>query len=403
MADNQGLKRRKRQFAVTGKVKLPSEGIATPETNAAGTWLGVRTGFNVETSEGNSIYVALNGGRALKLGYIMALPKEIGQEMKRIPFDQRNDEEVLRGVSDMSFYRVRLGEESYRTIDYLDYVAYLKDHLKNGMEVVVRGNVEYFESERNGETNVYRNYVVNNIYTNEERDDTDNGLRYDRGATITQTYIFTDSSVSSRFEKELKEDGQTVISVFAPEYFGKMKNSAGQYVEYKHTVPVAQSFIVKADKDDEKALERTAKIIKALFKLKRDKVVERDIEVEILEGYQKVENDFELSPEMKELIKEGIITEDSFKEAPTISSTRVSELVFKNIVLIKNEEEGVQVAGLEHLTMDDLIRPLVDDEEEDQFDVEADFEEKEEDSDSIFGDGTLDDIFKDGDDDFSFE
>ncbi|HFI0463257.1 TPA: hypothetical protein ACGO1T_001593 [Streptococcus suis] len=365
MADNK-LKARRRTFTLVGKVKLPTDGIDTPEYNQKGTWYGIRTSFGVETGEGNVVHVTLQGGRSTANGFLYVFSKD-GKSLK-VPIADRAKEEVLSKVSDLSFLKVRLGQDKgYKTIDMIDYVDFLRNNLEDGMEVVVKGTVEYSESVNNGETRVYRNLMVNNIFANVKVED---GYKYPPRAELTQSYIITDTSLPKGFAKELEKEGKTTVSVLVPQYLSSVKNKKGEYVDYKHTVGLPQSIVFYVNPKDEEKLEKAKRMIEGLFKVKRNQVIERDLIVGIREGYEKIEGEITISKEAQALIDEGIMTEEDMLMAPTISSTRVSELVFKKLQLIKNESTGEAVPKLENYTMESLIRPVVDDEEEDQWSFE---------------------------------
>ena len=359
------LKVGRRSFVVAGVVKLPKDGLKNAEQNERGNWLGVRTGFSVETSGGNLVYVSLTGGRMIDRGYLIKPPKQSGENMLQIPFADMNNPAILEQVADYAFKKANLetykDADSKKFIDDIQYLEYLQEHLSDGMEVVVRGNVEYNEYESNGDKRVSRVLDVQNIYKNEWLEALDATgdkpavparWKTPHIAIINQTFLFDEDSLNSRFKKELQDNGKTIISAHVPQYVSKVKSPSGEYVKWGKVMAIPQTFTFTI-KDGEDT-ERYAKQLEKLFKLKRGEVFEQDVKVYIKEGFVSDNDDLEISEEVQALIDNGLFELEDFQKRPVIKGTKQSELVYAQITLM-DLGDGRQGLGSKDKYVEDIL------------------------------------------------
>ncbi|MBS4462244.1 hypothetical protein JXA27_06690 [Aerococcaceae bacterium zg-B36] len=331
-------------FKIVGQVRLSNEGLASPKQNDAGTWLGVNTNFSIDTGNGNVVGVTINGGRSLTKNELYSPSKEKGKTLK-IPIANRNDPKILEQIPDFRFFRANLvkGENGIKVIDTIDYLDYLKANLKNDMDVVVTGNAEYSEyTTKEGDVVVSRRYIVKNIYLNEITTDAETGeekLRHPLGAVLRQTYLFDDTSLPKDYQKQLETEGKVEVSAYVPVYMSKIKAPSGAMIDHGKNVPLLQKIVFKGD-------ESRVPLVERFFKVKRDKLSVRTFNMLIQEGFiDDTPQEVELSDWMKELIRDGVATEEDFKTQPQIRSTRAREVVYGSYSISRDEEGNIVEDG----------------------------------------------------------
>lgn len=400
----EGLAPGRRTFVVAGKVKLPQGGLAQAEQNQTGTWLGVRTGFSVETSEGNLVYISLTGGRSLKNGLIQK-PSKTGGEMVKIPFADVEKKEILDMVADYALKKANLEsinrKDEKRFVCDIHYLEYLRDKLQDGQEVVVVGNVEYDDFKKDGETRVYRKLDAQEIRLNQwmpekpatgDNDVIPAGWQTPHCAYINQTVLFDEDAVSKNVLKELKEEGRATISGYVPQYKSKVRNQDGKYEDWKKVVPIPLTFIYKAKGDD---FDKQAQGLKKLFKLDKGKVWEQDVTLLIVEGYESgTIEEAEMDKELLDLIESGIIDKSDLKDRPVVRGTKRSELVYNGFIL--TTVDGVKKLGDKAKYTTDQLYAAIPNFETDE--VEFTYEDDSTSFESveavdIIGDGIDDDFF----------
>lgn len=407
MAEITKLKAGRANFRLVGKAVINDKSLQEAKLNDKGTWLGVRETFGVETSDGNKIWPGIRGGRSLKNGVLYKFGKERDDkgksEMLQIPIADRHNPEIIAKVDEMSGFRratIEIGEDGKaiqkRFLDDIDYVDHLREHLHNGDEIVVTGSVEYALA-KDGER-VFRNYEVQNVYLNPLEKDKETGeesLKYEYGATITQTYLVDEFSLSEEFKKEIKETGKTAVAVKVPVYLNQVQTPQGDYVDFKEVASLPQVIFVKAADDSKEEIEFAIKKAEFFFKgPKGDKVYTMNIIVNIFEGYEKVEGgEIELSKETKRMIEFGFMKEEDVRAQQVVSrGTAVSELVFANVHASLSNEDGEKTYLLkDQYTTASYNIPHFDNDDEDEApfmsDVTSSDSDVEDDDDSV---GALD-------------
>ena len=245
----------------------------------------------------------------------------------------------------------------------IDFEEYLRENLSDGMDIRARGDVEYSS---NGE-NVYRRLNLKSVYAVEEYTDKDDVFHpIVPEATLRQTYLIHEDSLERGWEKKLASEGQTVVSALVPQYLSTKKVGDG-YVPFKKTVGLPQAIVIKADKEDERDIEIKTKMTNMFFKVKRNKVREIVLFNKIVDGYETVTGEVEVTKELQELIDFGILSMEQVQKQATIRGTRKSEIVFSLPVMKKTQDGKMTVS------MDDdkyspqaLIAPIIDGEDEEK-------------------------------------
>lgn len=399
------LKAGRATFRLVGKAVINDRSLLEAKLNDAGTWLGVRETFGVETSDGNTIWPGIRGGRSLKKGVLYKFGKvrdENGRSEKlQIPIADRNNPEMIAKVDEMSGFRrasLVLGEDGKairkQFLDDIDYVDYLRENLHNGDEIVVTGSVEY-APDKTGER-VWRNYEVNNVYLNPtvvDKETKEEGLKYDYSATLTQSYLVDEYSVSDEYKKEIKDSGKTAIAVKVPTYLSQVQTPQGDYVDFKEVASLPQTIFVKAKSDSKEDKDFAVKIVDFFFKgVKGDKVRLINIIVDIAEGHETVEGgEVELSKETRRMIEAGFMKEEDVRAQQVVTrGTAISELVFFNVHTSLTNSDGEKTYVLDDLyTTGSYNIPYFDSDDEEEQPFMAEATKTEEDSDETEEDDSV--------------
>jgi hypothetical protein len=325
---------------LTGKVKITESSFTGEKTSDTTGYKYTRFQFGVETAEGNTVWCEMMGGYAPSNPIIYAMSKEDNSPFT-VNWNDRLNEGIVSTVADFKLHKVGIErDENGKLIvksflSPIDVEQYLKQHLKDGMEITVRGQFEF--SEYNNDTQ--RKMKIQNIflpYQEKEKDEkgneTGNLLPVKYEARFTQTILLTEDSFK-RISKADKDSGEVIIQARVVDYVSKRN---GKQVKKNLSFPLP--IVVKINQDKP---EITDKILSAFFDVKKGKVREITIEGDIIEGYEQSETsskDIEISPEIQELIDMGLYDEEEAKKKLTVRGSKVSKLVFSRPFLTKNDQ-----------------------------------------------------------------
>lgn len=337
MAD---LQRGKSIVSVTGKVKISDKTFSGEKVSERTGYRYAQLNLGIEVAEGVTIYGEMMGGYAPKKPVVYAMDKD--NKSFEIAWADRLNEKIVETVADYKLYKVGLERDEQgklivkKFLSPLDVEAYLKEHLKQDMEITVRGAFEF--SEYNDD--VKRKFKIQNIflaYQPKEKDEngneTGNLLPVVKQATFIQTVLLTEDSFKKISKDEAKE-GEVVVQAQAVEYVGKKGNK-----EIKKNLPFTLPITVRINKEKP---ELTQAILEKLFKIKKGVVREMTIEGTILEGYDKQEvssADIKISPEIQELIDLGLYSEEEAKAKMTVRGNKVSKLIFTRPFFQKDKDD----------------------------------------------------------------
>ena len=221
----------------------------------------------------------------------------------------------MKPLADWSFVHVQLEKDEdgklieKKFLSPVDAIAYLSEHLKNGMDIRVTGTISY--QEYNGE--VQRTYNATRIVLN-----TPNSKgEIEHFAEIRQTYLLDNKSLSKDWEQEIEDKGRITLSVWVPQYVGGTT---------KKVLPFAQELVVKLLKND---VDITKKFIKSRFIPNGDVVREINTIDTIVYGVEAGKGQVEFTQEVQDLIDMGFMDKEEVLEADTTNGNRVDEIVFK--------------------------------------------------------------------------
>lgn len=339
------LQKGKSFTTLIGKAKINDKTFSGVQVSEKTGYNYTRLNLGVEIAEGSTVYAEQMGGYSPAKPIIFGMNKEDNTPV-HINWADRLNETIIESQADFKVHKVGIErDENGRVIvkkflSPMDMHDYLKEHLKDGMEISVRGSFAF--SEYKGDTQ--RKFQIQNIFVPfEEKEKDENGketgkiLPTEYKATFTQTILLDDESFKKITPADSKE-GEVTVSAYAVDYVGKKDGK-----EIKKNLPFSLPITVKINKEKPEA---TAKILDALFKVKKGKVRELTIEGDIVEGYEQQEvssKDIQLSPEIQELIALGLYDEKEAMEKLTVRGNKVSKLVFTRPFLKKDKDDATKL------------------------------------------------------------
>ena len=163
---------RNNTFRFEGTVNVNDKTFVINKTNEKGTWVQNRMSLAIDCGEDGYHFVSLNGGynpQGKSTIYLTTVDEDgkfLGKEHTlEIDFNERHNisKEDFDRINKNNLVRVKLDENDEKMfVTPYDAVEYIKDHLTDGMTIVVKGIIEDTPS-ANGD-DWFTNHVVNQIY-----------------------------------------------------------------------------------------------------------------------------------------------------------------------------------------------------------------------------------------------
>lgn len=230
------------------------------------------------------------------------------------------DEELrelgIESEADINDALDKSNKKRHEFISEWDFTEFIKKVIDSGKysdkKFYIKGNANYSYSDNKKQ--VYESYVPQRIYL------ADNDA--DEYSTATIKMIFNADSLD---EMSVEEKGKYYVSGYMFEYDSNRKSNI--------PVPVTLTIPVAADDADDKT-KKKVNAIKHKFMVDDDTYKELGVEVNMLNGAQKVEiTDDMLTDEQKEDLDCGLITLDDIRAdlGGSVYGDRVQEYQFKKI------------------------------------------------------------------------
>jgi len=317
-------------FTIIGEAKVGDYTYQIDEKSEKSDWIWNKLNLGVFCGEkfGN-IYAEMMGGYGAERDNVVYVhgKKEDGKDdfenKFTIDWDDRFDDTILETVGDLSFITVGLEKDKKDKVFYkkfltpYDAIAYIKEHLDNGMVVNVKGNIKY--SVYNDETQVKKE--INSIVLSK----VDDKEKY--AARFIQTMLLTKDSIG-KVDKEK--------SIFP--IYGKILDYAKEYKgkEVKCNIPYNKGFEYEFDINEE---EKTKKVISKVFKVTKG-VTEITFEGEFIAGGALVTATIDdLPADIKDLIDMGVFTEEEALTKCTVNTGKELRMILRK-PLIKMIEDN---------------------------------------------------------------
>lgn len=343
MAENE-LKQGTSRFRLIGTVApIGQNSLESAKLNKKGTWHTVNTSVGIDIDgKGNVVYARLFGGHSSQGRPILARPANADYDnfqMLEIPLSERQNEDFLSQVAYSDLLTTDVSGTQVQFLSMVDFVEHLREHLVEGMEVQVTGQVEYTTQDVTNMDKVYRNYNISGIYLNPTITDNETGeekLRNEHGTQLLQTYLLTSDSLPDDWKKQLKDEKEFVIGAYVPQYISSTKDKhTSQYVPYKKTIAMPQALVVRVGDSDDGFI----KLTKQILEIKDDDVVRKiNFRTRINEGYETSTGEVHISKELQKLIDDGLMTEEDVKGDVTVRGQRTRELIIENIKIERNAD-----------------------------------------------------------------
>lgn len=297
-------------FNLIGKAVINNYTFGIDKESRNGSdWIYNQMQLKVNTGEYGDIKSEMMGGYGSErdnVVYVHGRKDDNKDDFKNsftIAWEDRFDEEVLKTIGDMCFITVGLEKDENEKVIYkkflsqYDAITYIKEHLKDGEIVNVKGNLSY--QIYNGSLSVKKEITSIALSSAEEKD---------FKAIFTQTLLVESDGVGKPNKETRTLPITAYVIDFANEFDGKNIIRMVNGKKKKGTnIPMVKEFDFKIGEDIEKA----KKMVK-YFKAKNKKVTEITVEGIFKQGgnleTQQVTLD-DIPDDIKELIELGLYDE----------------------------------------------------------------------------------------------
>lgn len=311
-------------FNLIGEAKLNDYTFKIDEKSEKSSWIYNSLNLGVYCGEKyGTVYASMMGGYSEeKAGVIFAHgKKEDGtddfENQIQVAWEDRFNDEILESLGDMCFITVGLEQTNKNKVFYkkflseYDAIAYIQEHLEEGMVLNVRGNIRY---------QLYQDRVqiqknINNIVLSK----VDDTAKYK--ATFIQTVLLDKDSASLKKEKINKEKGVLYVSTRVLDYLKEFNG-----IEVKGQYPFQKEFEFEMDFNNEKICKM---IMDKVFKVKKD-VTQITFEGEFVSGGAVVTATWDDVPDdIKDLVECGIYTKEEALQRCSTNGNREDRMILR--------------------------------------------------------------------------
>ena len=266
------------------------------------------------------------------------------EEQIIVDWDDRNNEEILETIGDLSFITVGLektdkGKTFYKKfLSAYDAIAYIKEHIDEDTVVNVKGTLKY--STYNDKTQCKK--VINSIALSKA----DDASKYT--ARFTQSMLLDKDSASLKTVD--KEKGIMYVDARVLDY---VKEINGNEIKGQYPFPKQFEYIFP----DLSNAVQCKKIMDKLFKVKKG-VTQATFEGDLIEGGAVVTATLDDIPDdIKGLIECGVFTEEEALVKCSSNGNREQRMVIRKpmIRLVGDDKQPVAQIFPEKYTEEDLV------------------------------------------------
>ena len=266
------------------------------------------------------------------------------EEQIIVDWDDRNNEEILETIGDLSFITVGLektdkGKTFYKKfLSAYDAIAYIKEHIDEDTVVNVKGTLKY--STYNDKTQCKK--VINSIALSKA----DDVSKYT--ARFTQSMLLDKDSASLKTVD--KEKGIMYVDARVLDYVKEINGN-----EIKGQYPFSKQF--EYIFPDLSNAEQCKKIMDKLFKVKKG-ITQATFEGDLIEGGAVVTATLDDIPDdIKELIECGVFTKEEALVKCSSNGNREQRMVIRKpmIRLVGDDKQPVAQIFPEKFSEEDLV------------------------------------------------
>ncbi len=318
-------------FMLIGEAKINDYTYKIDEKSTKSDWIYNSLNLGVFCGEkSGTVYSELMGGYGAERNNVIYVHgkdengKDDFENRFIVDWEDRGNEEILETIGDFCFMTVGLELDKNDKIFYkkfltpYDMIAYVKEHLEEGMVVNVKGNLKYSMYEGNTQCKK----EITSI-TLSRADSVDKYC-----AKFTQTMLLDKDSIG-------KPDKKTGILPITSKVLDYVKEWKGK--EVKCNIPYSKNFEYELDMSKP---EVSKKVIDKLFKVSKG-VTEITFEGELIEGGATVTATLDDIPDdIKSLIDIGVYSEEEALAKCSINSGRERRMVIRKpvIKMVENKD-----------------------------------------------------------------
>lgn len=364
-------------FTLIGEAKVNDYTFKIDEHSNKSSWIYNSMNLGIDCGEKfGCVYAELMGGYSENRENIIYVHgkdengnDDFGQTFT-VDFEDRLNDEVLESVGDLCFITVGLektdkGKTYYKNfLSAYDAIAYVQEHLEDGMVVNVRGRLQYSIYNDNVQVRkTIQSIVLSNV---------DDPSKY--VARFTQSVLLDKDSASL---KDVDKDKSVMyVNARVLDYLKELNG-----VEIRGQYPYNVTFEFPMDLTKQ---ETCKKIYEKLFKVKKN-VRQVTFEGEFVEGGAVVQTSWEDVPDdIKDLVEIGVYSKEEALQKCSANGSRERRMLLKkpHIKLVGDDKTPVIQVFDDKYTEDELIidtGAAEEDEEEVPFDEDKSSNESSDD------------------------
>lgn len=353
------------RFNLIGKVKINDYTFKIDEQSQRSSWVynSMNLGVDCGKNFGNCYCSLMGGFSPERENFVYANSKDDFSDVIKVAWEDRENEDVLENLNDMSFIKVGLEKTAdgktfpKRFLSPYDAIKYINKHIEDGMAVSVSGNIKY--SMYND--TVQMNKEITSIFLYDG--DVDNFH-----ATFTQTVLIDKDSAS--LKQVDKEAGIMPVDVVVLDY---LKEFNGHEVKGQFPYHMQFEYLFDMEKP-----ELVKKIYDKLFKVKKG-YTQVTFEGDFISGGSAVKaTEDDIPEDIKELIDVVYTLDEALEMCSDNGSREFHMFLRKPIVRMVGDEDSKQpVLQVFHeqydeddLDMSWVYEKIDDDDEQAPFDTD---------------------------------
>lgn len=422
------LKKGRSEFFLLGEAKVNDYTFKIDEESSKSDWIYNVFNVAIDTGNGNSVYAEMMGGFGAdrdNVVYVHGVKKndkgkyvDDFQNRFTVDWDDRDNDEILETVGKNCFITIGLERDKkgkvvpMRFLSEYDAILYLQEHLKDGMVLNVKGNLEFslYEGNVNMKKKINSvflskynipnekiDYLTKKIEKLSESDGSEKqiekletkieeleqealGYKENYKATFTQSILVDKDSIGKIDKEKNTYPVDARVIDYTKLYNGK---------EVKSMIPLNKMFEFAINPDNP---ELSRKALNHIFKVKKH-ITEVMVEGNIVEGTTQVAvTDDDIPEDIKALIDLGYYTREEAVKSMAVGGNKEKRMIIDRPVIRRETKDDGAVTPIpqvfpEQYEEEDLFLDFMlesDEDEEEDVDIEAlvdDVEDTEEDED----------------------
>ena len=318
-------------FRAIGKAKVNERTFEIDKVSDS-KWQYNKMNLGVQVAEGQTVFAqAMGGFSQVKDSFVYNVhSKEDSSNMFNVAFKDRLNPAITETIANRDFFRVGLEHENgeiqtKRFLHEYDMIAYVKEHLQDGMTIVVSGDLTY--RTYNDATQVQKE--IKSVYLHRS-EFVEKVEAPEFGCFFEQEILLDEYSVD---KKSLKDRNLVGIDAKVLNYQKEFTNAEGK--GFVIPFPVRFMFDVSSENGD--------KMVTKLFKVdkkKGDGIRSLIVHGHIIEGHAegKATKD-DLTQEVLDLIELGLFSEEEALKQVHVRGDRVFEMHIDKPAIVKDSDD----------------------------------------------------------------